>query len=147
MDRHTPAITRLLILLLAALAAPAGGCLSFSLHGDPDRGGRLVGVYGVDGVLSAELPMDYTAPTVIAAAEATLIHRGYVITEKRANKGSAKIEGREHRQGLSRIVARRIIIEAREGGGRTSVTVCVRPIGERAESRAVLDGVLNTLGR
>lgn len=91
--------------------------------------------------LSAKLDPTIQVLTVSAAAEQTLRARGYTVTRASATADTARVSAK--RGGSSDTV----VIESWLGDRFTGVSVTCEPWGDQATSRALLDGVLNRLGR
>jgi hypothetical protein len=132
--------TRLFALALAALPSLAACATRSDRHGD-DRSIRAVYTFGT---LSCELPSTVPVLTAAAAAETTLRRRGYVITESGGTSDQARIVarigGRDHGDDETTIIQSRV---SRTG---TMLTIHSGPLGDEVASRAILDGVLASLG-
>jgi hypothetical protein len=102
---------------------------------------NLSGVYRF-GTFVAELPPEARVPAVIAAAEETLVARGY------------SVEGVSATEEAGRLIARpprttdfpRLKFVARLYRSKTRVEVSFMPVSDEALCRSVLDGTLQRLG-
>lgn len=93
--------------------------------------------------LEAKLGPEVPVLTARAAAEQALRSRGYVVTNTSGGADRSRIEARAAGRGdLDKLV-----VESWAGDRFTGVSVTVEPFGDEAESRAVLDAILNRLGR
>lgn len=126
--------------LLAGLTA-MGGCQQTRVeaHG---RERRVMAGYAM-GTLSANLPQEVSVPQAHAAAEATLLDRGYVIEGSGVTRDAARLRARARVNGReeSVVIAARLV----PSGVRVSIESGV--FGDEAVSRAILDDVLVRLGR
>lgn len=93
--------------------------------------------------LEARLGPEVPVLTVRAAGEQALRSRGYVVTGVSGGADHSRVEAKAAGQGDLDKVA----IECWSGAKFTGVSVTIEPFGNEAESRALLDAVLNRLGR
>lgn len=92
-------------------------------------------------VLTSDLPPQVRVPSIAAAAEATLRHRGYSVTST-ATEDYMRVEGEAPNAGWGE----RVVIRARQTPGKTRVEITAQPLGDQVLSRAVLDELLASLG-
>jgi hypothetical protein len=93
--------------------------------------------------LEAKLGPEVQVLTVRAAAEQALRSRGYVVSAVSGAADRSRIEAKAAGKGE----LDKVVIESWVGNRFTGVSVTCEPWGDEAESRAVLDAVLNRLGR
>lgn len=126
-------------LALVAACGAAFGCQTRNAAQGSDR--TVIASYrGRE--LTADLPPHIRVPSIAAAAEATLRHRGYGITTKASTEDYARVEGEGPRAG----VLERVIVRARQTPGKTRVQIVAEPLGDQTLSRSVLDEILASLG-
>lgn len=92
--------------------------------------------------LSADLPSQVRVPSVAAAAEMALRHRGYAVTRSPTTEDYARVEGSPPQAGWGE----RIVIRARQSASKTRVEVVAQPLGDQRLSRALMDEMLVNLG-
>jgi hypothetical protein len=91
--------------------------------------------------LTADLPATVRVPAVVAAARQALADRGYAVRPARTeDEGTLEATAPEASD------FERVVVSARLTSGGTRVQVTVEPLGDQAESRAILDGILGRLG-
>jgi hypothetical protein len=95
------------------------------------------------GTLDSKLGPEIQVLTVRAAAEQALRSRGYVVEKVSGGGDRTRIQARAAGQGGWD----KVVVESWIGDRFTGVSVKVEPWGDEAESRAILDAVLNRLGR
>jgi hypothetical protein len=93
--------------------------------------------------LKSRLGPEVQVLTVRAAAEQALRARGYVITNVTGAGDRSRVEAQAAGQGT----LDKLVVETWAGDRFTGVSVTIEPLGDEAESRAVLDAMLNRLGR
>jgi hypothetical protein len=93
--------------------------------------------------LSTDLPPQVRVPSVAAAAEMALRHRGYAVTRSPTTEDYARIEGEAPNPGW----CEKVVIRARQTPSRTRIEIIAEPLGDQTLSRAVLDEMLVALGR
>ena len=120
--------------------ALVGGCKSHPASAGNDR--QLTATYR-GRVLSTELPGGVRVPSVAAAAEMALRHRGYSITSKASTEDYARIEGEPPKSGWGE----KLVIRARQTPSNTKVEIVAEPLGDQTLSRSVLDEMLVALGQ
>lgn len=124
----------------AALAlASLGGCKAKSGYQGSDR--DVLAAYGVR-KLRTELPATVRVQAVVAAADAALRDRGYGVTKSHATEDAGRVEAEPRTAGplQSVVVTAKVIPDG------TRVEVLMKPWGNEAKSRAILDGILVRLG-
>jgi hypothetical protein len=124
-------------LIAASGAAPAGCASEPRLQGD----GPVMATHSL-GTLSAELGDDIRVQAVIAAAGDALRSRGYMIESSSATADAGRISARPPQARRFE----RVIVRAELTTTGTRATVAVRPTGDEARARAILDGILARLG-
>lgn len=128
---------------VVAAAAPAliglGGCKAKAGYQGSDR--DVMAAYGVR-KLRTELPATVRVPAVVAAADATLRDRGYGVTKSHATEDSGRVEAEPRTAGP----LHEIVVTAKVIPDGTRVEVLMKPWGNEAKSRAILDGILVRLG-
>ena len=92
--------------------------------------------------LTADLPANVRVPSVAAAAELALRHRGYAVTISSKTEDFARIEGEAPQSGAFE----RVIVRARQTPGNTRVQIVAEPLGDQTLSRSLLDEMLSGLG-
>ena len=100
--------------------------------------------------LKAHLDSAISVLAVQAAAERALRSRGYTITSSSATGDHARITGRAAGSSsgiLGGIGAEQVVVESSAGNDSTDLHVRCEPWGDERASRAVMDAVLNRLGR
>lgn len=127
-------------LVLLGVCACAGACRpSVSSHGQR----RDVLASYQFRTLEAKLGPEVPVLTARAAAEQALRSMGYVVTDASGGADRSRLEAKAAGRGdLDKVV-----VESWGGAGFTGVSVTIEPFGDQAESRAILDAVLNRLGR
>ncbi len=123
----------------ALFAAWLAGCQSHPAPAGSDR--QQVATYR-GRTLSTDLPPQVRVPSIAAAAEMALRHRGYSVTHTPTTEDYARIEGEAPKSGW----CERIVIRARQTPSTTRVEVVAEPLGDQTLSRAVLDELLANLG-
>lgn len=125
---------------VAALAAVLAGC---SLGPAPVLTGSAAGYPAVSrpGGLTARLPGRIDVLTALAAAERVLERRGYTIVGRYGSQREGRMVGKYPSARLWEETS----IFAFEAGGITEVRVWVTPLGDAAESQAVLEAMLGVL--
>lgn len=81
-------------------------------------------------------------PAVVSATNQALRDRGYAVRTSRATEDSGAVEGEPRDAGLLEAV----VVDVELSADGTRVTVRVKPFGDEARSRAILDAILNRLG-
>jgi hypothetical protein len=125
--------------LVAAVCAAAIGC-----HAQPAKQGtdrELVATYK-QRELTADLPGNVRVPSVAAAAESALRHRGYSVTLASKTEDYARVEAEPPNAGLFE----RVIVRARQTPSKTRVEIVAEPLGDQTLSRSLLDEMLAGLG-
>ncbi|MBX3376502.1 MAG: hypothetical protein KF678_05805 [Phycisphaeraceae bacterium] len=127
------------VCLLILVAAMAGGCQSRPAAAGAD--GRQVASYR-GRTLTCDLPSTIRVPSVAAAAEATLRHRGYSISRSPSTEDFARVEGQAPDAGWGEC----IVIRVRQTPSHTRVEIVAQPLGDQTLSRAVLAEMLAVMG-
>lgn len=126
----------------AVIAIRLSGCTpTIAAQG---QSGTIVTFSGLG--LNARLPKEMDVLTVAAAAEATLLERGYVITRRHGTSGRTTIHAATPALGWRRHVERSVVFRAIQKNRTVQVEIAVDPMPSEAESRAIFDGTLAQLG-
>jgi hypothetical protein len=131
-------------MLGAAVAAPllggaSAGCKAKAGYQGAER--DVLAAYGVR-KLRTELPATVRVPAVVAAADAALRDRGYAVASSHATEDTGRVEAEPRGAGPLKSV----VVTARVIPDGTRVEVMLKPWGDEAKSRAILDGILVRLG-
>ncbi len=127
------------ILLLAAACALLTGCKAVPQN---MGSGRSVQASYLRRTLTADVPATVRVPAAVAAADAALRDRGYAVTDSTATEDVGRVAAEPRDAGFLDAV----VVDVRVTGSGTRIEVTVRPIGNRAQSRAILDSILSRLG-
>lgn len=92
--------------------------------------------------LEVDLPARVPVPSAIAAGEQAVVRRGSTIIEV----GATAERGHLVAKPPTRRLHDKVVIDARQAGGATSVRIEVLPFGDEAASRSILDDMLVRLG-
>lgn len=115
------------------------GCQARPAAAGPD--GRQTATYR-GRTLTADLPRQVRVPSVAAAAEVALRHRGYAVTKAPTTEDFARVEGEPPKAGWGE----RVVVRARQTSAYTRVEVIAQPLGDQVLSRSLLDEMLANLG-
>lgn len=138
--RPTPLIARAALLsLCASCLLSLVGCATTEVQTQGDS--RTQASYTLP-KLTASLPEWVTPRAVAAAAEQTLLDRGYAVLSTSATTDSVKVIGKAPGTGP----LKKHVIRASWNRSGSSVTVKSEPFGDETRSRAILDGILSRLG-
>lgn len=121
------------------LAPVLAGCSSQQAYPQSDR--KLVATFRGRS-LTADLPGEIRVPSVAAAAELALRHRGYGVTRSQTTEDFVKIEGEGPQSGF----CEKVVIRARQIPSKTRVEIVAEPLGDQTLSRSILDEMLAGLG-
>lgn len=125
--------------LLFLISSLVFGCQSSSPATTSD--GRQAASYR-GRTLTSDLPPRVRVPSVAAAAEATLLHRGYSVSRSPTTEDFARVEGQAPNAGWGEC----IVIRARQTPSHTRVEITAQPLGDKTLSRAILSDMLGVMG-
>lgn len=132
-------------LTAAGLSALNGGCAVRTRHGVQGQTGIQAGYQGRQ--LRAHLPCWVQVPSAAAAAERVLTIRGLSISHREVDLGSALILGTPPGADPNPLLRReRVRVNIGLDEQCTFVNILVEPVGNEAESRAILEQMLYELG-
>lgn len=94
--------------------------------------------------LTSELPGDVRVPSLVAASEAALRRRGYAVRSSTSTEFNGAVDAVRHN--ADDLESLQVRIDARSSGS-TRIEIRSEPLGDQAESRAILDAILAELGR
>lgn len=81
-------------------------------------------------------------PAVVSATNQALRDRGYAVRSVHATEDSGSVQGEPRDAGPLEAV----VVDVSLSADGTRVAVRVKPFGDEAQSRAILDAILNRLG-
>jgi hypothetical protein len=127
------------VVVAAAMLGALAGCKA--RHGYQGSDGEVLAGYGVR-KLRTELPARVRVQAVVAAADAALRDRGYAVKTAHATEDLGRVVAEPPGAGplQSVVVTAEVVPDA------TRVEVLLKPWGDEARSRAILDGILVRLG-
>jgi len=135
-----PARIRSILWLIAIAALP--GCASSRV----DLEGTVHQAVRTPAGLRSEIDMDVR--TVAAAAERSLVRRGYVIIDDRATADRGVVVGKTPAQGIiDRWFSQKVRVIADRRGGRTLVSVNTSPARSESTASEILTEIYESLGR
>lgn len=93
--------------------------------------------------LTCDLPAEVRIPAIVSAADAELRRRGYAVDRAAVTLDEGRLTGQRYdNDRLERVVVN--VQPLRNGEHRVQITI--EPLGNQAQSRAILDGMLAQLG-
>lgn len=149
---HTWRIRAQILLIAAMLAAVTmEGCKSVSSSAGANRDITAKYAYRT---LKAVVPETFRVPTVAIAADHALRNRGYMVVSKEVTEDQARVEADPPRdlstthplRAIDKAIVNIDIVSGRTGHG-TRIQITLDPAGDQAKSRAILDEMLQILGR
>jgi hypothetical protein len=104
--------------------------------------------------LKAVVPETLRVPTVAIAADQALRNRGYMVASREITEDQARVEGLPPRdtsathplRSIDKAIVNIDLVSGRTGPG-TRIQITLDPLGDQAKSRAILDEMLQILGR
>lgn len=106
---------------------------------------RTLAVYS-GATLAARMPARIDVVTAAAAGEAALEERGYIISRREGTSGRMVVVGKTPAAGWRRHTDRAVHFRAIRRPRGVRVEIHVGRVGDEAESRAILDATLASLG-
>lgn len=135
----TTARRRTLGVVLACGVAGLGACSS-----DPVAVGDRSGTTAVYHMRTLEASLTTTpVKAAAAAAHAALIARGYTIESSSSSPDRARIVAVPY----DASILEKVVVSASGSGSGSTIRVRVEPLGDQAQSHAILDAILVRLGR
>lgn len=125
--------------MILAAAAMLAGCRA--TVGPQGRDGQVEGTY-YSGTLWADLPSGLRVRGVVAAADQGLRDRGYAVKHVAATDEAGTVTAEPPRAGFLESVE----VSVRRAAEGTRIGVVVKPMGDEARSRSIMDAVLSRLG-
>jgi hypothetical protein len=121
------------------IASALAGCKA--VPAQQGRGRQITAVYW-QGTLWADLPPTRRVQGVVAASDAGLRDRGYAVTAVRSTEDVGRVAAEPQTAGPLESVV--VDVQLTDDGTRVAITV--KPFGDQARSRAILDAILTRLG-
>lgn len=128
-------MTRLLLCLLVALTVGCKAKPAWQGRGD------VLALYQFR-TLTAEFPDQIGVPAVVASAESALRSRGYAVTRSETTRDKGVV----HAKKPDPSTLEKVVVIVRLSRLGTRVELRMDPLGNEAQSRAILDDMLVRLG-